>query len=78
MIALTLAAVTGGVLVCGTSSVASPGIDGAPRIDIAPLAGSVSGAAIRWSFGQGYICVVAGTLDIGAVAAIATTILLMP
>ncbi len=47
---------------------------------IAPLAAwSTAGAAIHWSFSQGYIYLVAGTLDVAAVAAIAATrLLLMP
>jgi O-antigen/teichoic acid export membrane protein len=55
---------------------------GAPPIlrEIAPLAAwSTAGAAIHWTFGQGYIYLVAGTLDVTAVAAIAATrLLLMP
>lgn len=48
--------------------------------EIAPLAAwSTSGAAIHWTFTQGYIYLVAGTLDVAAVAAIgATRLLLMP
>jgi O-antigen/teichoic acid export membrane protein len=48
--------------------------------EIAPLAAwSTAGAAIHWSFAQGYIYLVAGTLDVAAVAAIAATrLLLMP
>jgi O-antigen/teichoic acid export membrane protein len=48
--------------------------------DIAPLAGwSTAGAAIHWTFNQGYIYLVAGTLDVSAVAAVAATrLLLMP
>lgn len=55
---------------------------GAPGIlrAIAPLgAWSTAGAAIHWSFSQGYTWLVAGTLDISAVAAIAATrLLVMP
>lgn len=55
---------------------------GAPGLlgRIAPLAAwSTAGAAIHWSFSQGYIYLVAGTLDVSAVAAIAATrLLLMP
>jgi O-antigen/teichoic acid export membrane protein len=55
---------------------------GAPGLlgRIAPLAAwSTAGAAIHWSFSQGYIYLVAGTLDVTAVAAIAATrLLLMP
>jgi O-antigen/teichoic acid export membrane protein len=48
--------------------------------DIAPLAvWSTAGAAVHWIFSQGYIYLVAGTLDVAAVAAIAATrLLLMP
>lgn len=47
---------------------------------IAPVAAwSTAGAAIHWTFSQGYIYLVAGTLDVAAVAAIAATrLLLMP
>lgn len=55
---------------------------GAPHIlrDIAPLAfWSTSGAAIHWTFSQGYNYLAAATLDITAVAAIAATrLLVMP
>ena len=55
---------------------------GFPRIlqEIAPTAGwATAGAAIHWAFSQGYSYVVAATLDITAVAAIASTrLLLMP
>lgn len=54
-------------------------LDGAPGIlrEIAPLAlWSTAGAAIHWSFSQGYVFVVAGALDVGAIAAIAATRLL--
>lgn len=48
--------------------------------EIAPLAAwSVTGAAIHWSFSQGYVYLVAATLDVAAVAALAATrMLLMP
>jgi len=48
--------------------------------EIAPLAAwPTAGAAIHWAFSQGYIYLVAGTLDVAAVAAIAATrLLLMP
>lgn len=52
---------------------------GAPGIlrEIAPLGTwSTAGAAIHWSFSQGYTWLVAATLDVGAVAAIAATRLL--
>lgn len=46
--------------------------------EIAPLGlWSVGGAAIHWTFSQGYSYVVAGVLDVTAVAAIAATRLLM-
>lgn len=46
--------------------------------EIAPLAmWSTAGAAIHWTFSQGYIYLVAATLDVAAVAAIAATRLLM-
>ncbi len=47
---------------------------------IAPLAAwSTAGAAIHWAFSQGTLYLVAGTLDVTAVAAIAATrLLLMP
>ena len=48
--------------------------------EIAPLAvWPTAGAAIHWTFSQGYIYLVAGMLDVAAVAAIAATrLLLMP
>jgi O-antigen/teichoic acid export membrane protein len=48
--------------------------------EVAPLAvWSTAGAAIHWAFSQGYIYLVAGTLDITAVALIsATRLLFMP
>jgi len=48
--------------------------------EIMPLAvWPTAGAAIHWTFSQGYIYLVAGTLDVAAVAAIAATrLLLMP
>jgi O-antigen/teichoic acid export membrane protein len=56
--------------------------DGAHGIlrEIAPLAAwSTAGAGIHWAFSQGYIYLVAGTLDIATVAAIAATrLLIMP
>jgi O-antigen/teichoic acid export membrane protein len=54
--------------------------DGAPGIlrQIAPLAAwAIAGAAINWSFSQGYVYLVAGALDVATVAAIAATRLLM-
>ena len=55
---------------------------GAPGIllEIAPLGTwSTAGAAIHWSFSQGYTYLVAATLDVRAVAAVAATrLLVMP
>jgi O-antigen/teichoic acid export membrane protein len=46
--------------------------------DIAPVAGwSTGGAAVHWAYTQGYIYLVAGTLDLTAVAAVAATRLMM-
>lgn len=47
---------------------------------LVPLAGwSIAGAAMHWTFSQGYVYLVAATLDVAAVAAIAATrLLLMP
>ena len=46
--------------------------------DVAPLGiWSTAGAATHWAFSQGYVYLVAGTLDIAAVAALAATRLLM-
>jgi O-antigen/teichoic acid export membrane protein len=57
-------------------------IDGSPGIlrAIAPLGTwSTAGAAIHWSFSQGYTILVAATLDVRAVAAVAATrLLVMP
>ena len=53
---------------------------GAPGLlrEIAPLAAwATAGAAIHWTFSQGYIYLVAGTLGVTAVAAISATRLLM-
>lgn len=45
--------------------------------EIAPLAAwSTAGAAIHWSFSQGYTYLIAATLDVSAVAAVAATRLL--
>lgn len=56
--------------------------DGAPGIlrEIAPLASwSTAGAGIHWSFSQGYTWLVAATLDVSVVAAVAATrMLAMP
>ncbi|HMH18336.1 MAG TPA: capsular biosynthesis protein [Burkholderiales bacterium] len=81
VISLTLAAVASGILLSRTLHRHEPwNTDGARGIlrDIAPLATwSTAGAAIHWTFSQGYIYLVAGTLDVAAVAAIAATRLLM-
>lgn len=57
-------------------------IHGAPHIlrEMAPLGTwAVIGAAIHWTFAQGFIYIVAGTLNVNAVAAVsATRLLLMP
>ena len=57
----------------------TPGTAGIVR-EIAPLAlWSTAGGAIHWLFSQGYTYLVAGTLDVAAVAAIgATRLTLMP
>lgn len=58
----------------GWTDTGSPGI----LRQIAPLAAwSAAGAAIHWTFSQGYSYLVAATLDVTAVAAIAATRLLM-
>ncbi len=78
---LSLAAVTSGVLLSQRLHRYEPwNTGGAQNIlrEIAPLAAwSTAGAAIHWTFSQGYIYLVAGTLDVAAVAAIAATRLLM-
>jgi O-antigen/teichoic acid export membrane protein len=57
-------------------------VDGAPHVitEMAPFGTwAVIGAAIHWSFAQGFIYIVAGTLGVTAVATIsATRLLLMP
>jgi O-antigen/teichoic acid export membrane protein len=80
---LALAAIVGGALLAGTLDRHEPlNPSGAPGIlrEIAPLAlWSTGGAVIHWSFSQGYSFLVAGTLDIAAVAAVgAIRLLLMP
>lgn len=78
---LSLAAVASGILLSRALHRHEPwNIRGAPGIlqEIAPLAAwSTAGAAIHWTFSQGYIYLVAGVLDVTAVAAIAATRLLM-
>lgn len=80
---LGLAAMVSGILLARTVRRFEPWDNqGAPHIlrDIAPLAAwSTAGAAIHWTFSHGYIYLVAGTLNVAAVAAIAATrLLLMP
>ena len=78
-----LAALAGG-LVARRALAGNPGLDG-PELpglwrELAPLGGwAVAGSMIHWSFSQGYNYVVAGTLDLAAVAALnATRLLMMP
>ncbi len=78
---LSLAAVASAIFLSQTLHRHEPwnihGTQGILR-EIAPLAAwSTAGAAIHWVFSQGYIYLVAGTLDVAAVAAIAATRLLM-
>ncbi len=80
---LSLAAVASGILLSQALHRYEPwNIHGKKGIlrEIAPLAvWSTAGAAIHWTFSQGYIYLVAGTLNLTAVAAIAATrLLLMP
>lgn len=83
VLTLGFAAVASGILLTQTLRRHEPwNTEGGQGIlrEIAPLAAwSTAGAAIHWTFSQGYIYLVAGTLDIAAVAAIAATrLLLMP
>ena len=83
ILVLGLAGVTSGILLSKTLHRYEPwNTQGVPDIlrEIAPLAAwSMAGAAIHWSFSQGYTYLVAGTLDVAAVAAIAATrLLVMP
>lgn len=80
---LSVAALVSGILLSRTlHRYESWDVRGTPGIlrEIAPLAvWSTAGAGIHWAFSQGYIYLVAGTLDVAAVAAIAATrLLLMP
>jgi O-antigen/teichoic acid export membrane protein len=80
---LCVAALVSGVLLARALRRIEPwNIAGVPTLlrDIAPLgAWSVTGAAVHWGFSQGYMYIVAATLDVRAVAAIAATrLLLMP
>jgi O-antigen/teichoic acid export membrane protein len=78
---LGLAAVASGILLSRTLRRHEPwSMDGARGIlrEIVPLAAwSTAGAGIHWAFSQGYIYLVAGTLDVATVAAIAATRLMM-
>jgi O-antigen/teichoic acid export membrane protein len=78
---LGLAAVASGALLSRTLRRHEPwSTNGAHGIlrEIAPLAAwSTAGAGIHWAYSQGYIYLVAGTLDVATVAAIAATRLLM-
>lgn len=83
MFTLSLSAILSGMLLSRQLRRHYPwDIQGSPGIlrKIAPLsAWSTAGASIHWAFSQGYIYLVAGTLDVMAVAAIAATrLLLMP
>ena len=80
---LSLAAAASGILLSQTLRRHEPWITGGAQgmlREIAPLAvWPTAGAAIHWTFSQGYIYLVAGTLDVAAVAAVAATrLLLMP
>jgi O-antigen/teichoic acid export membrane protein len=83
ILTLSLAAAASGILLSQALRRHEPwsteGAQGMLR-KIAPLAAwPTAGAAIHWTFSQGYIYLVAGTLDVVAVAAIAATrLLLMP
>jgi O-antigen/teichoic acid export membrane protein len=83
VLALGLAALVSGLILMRTlrrfESWDTQGARGILR-EIAPLASwSTAGAAIHWSFSQGYIYLVASTLSITAVSSIAATrILMMP
>ena len=78
---LSVAAAAGGIMLARALwRHESWNIEGAVGIlrEIAPLATwSASGAAIHWTFSQGYNYLVAGTLSVTAVAAIAGTRLMM-
>jgi O-antigen/teichoic acid export membrane protein len=83
LLAITLAAALSGVALSRTFHRREPwNLRGRPGIlrEIAPLAAwATAGAAIHWTFSQGYTYLVAGTLDVAAVAALAgTRLLLMP
>jgi len=83
ILVLGVAAVVSGILMSRHLHRHEPwNMHGAPHIlrEIAPLAAwSTAGAAIHWTFSQGYNYLAAATLDITAVAAIAATrLLVMP
>jgi len=77
ILALGVAALVSGLLLARALRRADPWEAlGAPGIlrTMAPLAlWSTAGAAIHWTFSQGYTWLVAGTLDLAALAAIAAT-----
>lgn len=79
-VALALAALVASLLLSRTLRRAEAwNAQGAPGIlrQIAPLGTwSTAGAAVHWSFTQGYTYLVAATLDVSAVAAVAATRLL--
>ncbi|HEY1051613.1 MAG TPA: hypothetical protein VGE39_17695 [Prosthecobacter sp.] len=81
VLALGVAAAAGGLLMYRALRQAEPwNPQGAPGIlrQIAPLGlWSAGGAAVHWTFTQGYSYLAAGTLDVTAVAALAATRLLM-
>jgi O-antigen/teichoic acid export membrane protein len=83
VLAVSLAAALSGFALSRTFHRREPwNLRGRPGIlrEIAPLAAwATAGAAIHWTFSQGYTYLVAGTLDVAAVAALAgTRLLLMP
>jgi O-antigen/teichoic acid export membrane protein len=83
IVAMGLAAAVSGMLLSRRLHRYEPWSAETPRgilREIAPLAAwSTAGAGIHWIFSQGYIYLVAGTLDVAAVASIAgTRLLLMP
>jgi O-antigen/teichoic acid export membrane protein len=81
MLLIGVAATASGLLLARAYRAAAPWTapgEGGVLRSVAPLAlWSTAGAAIHWAFSQGYLFVVAGTLDMSAVAAIAATRLVM-
>lgn len=81
ILGLTLSALVGGLLLAGFLRRHEPwNISGSQGIlrQIAPFAlWSTAGAAVHWTFSQGYSYLVAATLDVQALASIAATRLLM-